>query len=116
MAELRFHEALTAIFGFSDAVNRRLDADAPWKAAKQPGGEARVRSSLYAACNGLRQLSLLLSPFLPAAAAEIARRLGLPGEPAGARWGDLWPPLAPGGAVRKGEPLFPRLEPPSGAP
>jgi methionyl-tRNA synthetase len=116
MADLRFHEALTAILGFSDAVNRRLDADAPWKAAKQPGGEARVRSSLYAACNGLRQLSLLLSPFLPAAAAEIARRLGLPGEPAGARWGDLWPPLAPGGSVHKGEPLFPRLEPPSAVP
>jgi methionyl-tRNA synthetase len=115
MAELRFHEALTAIVAFSDAVNRHLDADAPWKAAKQPGGEALVRSSLYAACHGLRQLSVLLAPFLPAAAAEIALRLGLPGALADARWPDLWEPLAPGGRVHKGEPLFPRLEPPGGA-
>jgi methionyl-tRNA synthetase len=116
MSELRFHEALTAILAFSDALNRQLDADAPWKAAKETGGEARVRSSLYAACNGLRQLSLLLSPFLPGAAAEIALRLGLPGERADGRWSDLWAPLAPGGRVHKGAPLFPRLEPPAGAP
>jgi methionyl-tRNA synthetase len=110
MAELRFHEALTAILAFSDALNRQLDADAPWKAAKQPGGEARVRSSLYATCNGLRQLSLLLSAFLPAASAEIAARLGLPGAREDARWSDLFVPLAPGAAVEKGAPLFPRLE------
>jgi methionyl-tRNA synthetase len=115
MGELRFHEALTAILAYSDAVNRQLDAEAPWKAAKQPGGEARVRSSLYAACNGLRQLSLLLAAFLPEAAAEIAARLGLSGDLAGARWSDLWQPLAPGGRVGKGAPLFPRLEPPAGA-
>jgi methionyl-tRNA synthetase len=115
MAELRFHEALTAILAFSDAVNRHLDADAPWKAAKQPGGEALVRSSLYAACHGLRQLSLLLSPFLPRAAAEIASRLGLPDDLAASRWSDLWQPLAPGGRVRKGAALFPRLEAPADA-
>jgi len=115
MEDLRFHEALTAILAFSDAVNRHLDADAPWKAAKQEGGAAQVRSTLYAACNGLRQISLLLAPFLPGAAAEISQRLGLPGDLSGARWSDLLRPLAPGAPVRKGAPLFPRLEPPAAA-
>jgi methionyl-tRNA synthetase len=115
MEGLRFHEALTAILAFSDAVNRHLDADAPWKAAKQEGGAARVQSTLYAACHGLRQISLLLAAFLPGAAAEISLRLGLPGDLGGARWNDLWRPLAPGAPVRKGAPLFPRLEPPAAA-
>jgi methionyl-tRNA synthetase len=96
MAELRFHDALTSIIGYSGAVNRYIDGQAPWKAVKQPGGEAVVRTSLHYAAHHIRQIAELLAPFVPALSAEILRRLG-----------------EPGGRVEKGDSLVPRLEAPA---
>ena len=96
MDELRFHDALTSIIGYSGAVNRYIDGQAPWKAVKRPGGEAVVRSSLHHSALHIRRIAELLSPFVPGLAAEIVRRLD--GE---------------GGRVIKGEALVPRLEAPA---
>jgi methionyl-tRNA synthetase len=116
MAELRFHDALAAIVAFSVKVNQYVDGHAPWKAAKQPGSEAIVRTSLYHACESLRQISLLLSPFLPVASREILARLGQPEALANARIEQVrGPALAPGTPIAKGTPLFPRLAPPASA-
>jgi methionyl-tRNA synthetase len=93
MGELRFHEALAAVIRFSSEVNRYVDAEAPWKAAKQPDGGPRVARSLAAACAAIGVLAGLLGPFLPVAAQRIAERVG-----------------PPGSRVQKGEALFPRLE------
>jgi methionyl-tRNA synthetase len=60
----------------------------------------------------LRIVTLLASPVIPNAAAELWRRLGLPGRPedqrvpAAAAWGQL----PAGSKLEKGEPLFPRKE------
>ena len=96
MEELRFHDALTAIIGYSGAVNRYIDGQAPWKAVKQPGGEAVVRTSLHYAAHHIRRIAELLAPFVPALSQEILRRLG-----------------EPGGHVEKGDSLVPRLEAPA---
>jgi methionyl-tRNA synthetase len=93
MAELRFHDALASIIGWSGAVNRYVDGQAPWKAAKQPGGDAVVRTSLHYAARQLGGIADLLEPFLPGLAREIARRVA--GEE---------------GRVAKGGPLVARLE------
>jgi methionyl-tRNA synthetase len=93
MSELRFHDALASILGWSGAVNRYVDGQAPWKAVKQPGGEAVVRTSLHHAAQQLGGIADLLEPFLPGLAGEIARRLA--GEH---------------GRVAKGGPLVARLE------
>ena len=118
MAALRPHDALAAIVEFASTVNRYLDAQAPWKAAKQPGGEALVRTSLATACQGLRTISLLLAAFLPNAAQGIAERLGVPALLADAQLPDdarAWGALAPGTPVDKGAALFPRIEAPAEA-
>jgi methionyl-tRNA synthetase len=93
MDELRFHDALTAIIGHAGAVNRYIDGQAPWKAVKQPGGEAAAHGALAHSARHIRLLAELLAPFVPNLAAEIVRRLD--GE---------------GGRVIKGEALVPRLE------
>jgi len=113
MATLRPHDALAAILDLASTVNRYLDTQAPWKTAKQPDGEARVRTSLATACQGLRALALLLAAFLPNAAQGIAERLGVPDLLAGARLPDAaqaWGALAPGTRIDKGAALFPRIE------
>ncbi len=113
MAGLRPHDALAAILDLASTVNRYLDTQAPWKAAKQPDGEARMRTSLATACQGLRALALLLAAFLPNAAQGIAERLGVPDLLAGARLPDdaqAWGALAPGTRIDKGAALFPRIE------
>lgn len=115
MAQLQFHGALNVVLELSSAVNRYLDARAPWKLAKDPAARPLALASLYHAANALRVLALLLSPFLPVAARSLAARLGEP---------DLlerpdWPAeaadftrLPPGRRVERGAALFPRLEPP----
>jgi methionyl-tRNA synthetase len=113
MAELRFHDALAAIVAFAVRVNQYVDAYAPWKAAKQADGAAVVRTSLYHACESLRQIALLLSPFLPRAAGEVLARLGQADALSSARIERVrGPALAPGTPIAKGAPLFPRLAPP----
>jgi methionyl-tRNA synthetase len=117
MAELRFHDALAAIVAFSVKVNQYVDAHAPWKAAKQADGMPIVRTSLYYASESLRQIALLLSPFLPQSAQEILARLGQPNALASARIEHVHAPaLSPGTPITKGTPLFPRLTPPAPAP
>ncbi len=64
------------------------------------------------ALEALRVVAILASPAVPHAAAEVWRRLGLPGTPEdqrlpdAARWGQY-----PGGApIETGAPLFPRFK------
>ena len=68
---------------------------------------------LGSALEVLRIVALLVTPAMPATAAEIWRRIGLDGAPADRRlpadaaWGGY-----PGGLpVEKGAPLFPRRKP-----
>ena len=100
------HEALAATWRLIGGVNSLLEAAEPWKMEPGPALDAVLGSSLEA----LRIVALLASPAMPRTAAEIWRRLGLPGRPeelrvpADARFG-----LYPGGlAVIDGDPLFPR--------
>jgi methionyl-tRNA synthetase len=117
MAELRFHDALAAIVAFAGKVNQYVDGHAPWKAAKAPDGGAVVRTSLYHASESLRQLALLLAPFLPGTSRELLTRLGMPDAFERARIDDVsGPALAPGTPITKGAPLFPRLAPPAATP
>jgi methionyl-tRNA synthetase len=100
------HAALEATWRLIRETNAELEAAEPWKAEPGPGVDAVLGSALEA----LRIVSLLVSPAMPATAAEIWRRLGLDGVPqdrrvpADAVWGGY-----PGGLpVERGTPLFPR--------
>ncbi len=104
MESLRFHDALAAIVEFSGAVNRYVDGHAPWKAAKAEGGEVAVRTCLYWACESLRQLALLLGPFLPGTAAEIERRLGVASQTS---WEDRRRAIEPGTRTHEGNAALP---------
>ena len=116
MDEFAFHRALAAIWEFVGVVNRYVDATQPWALAKDPAKKDRLAAALSTLAESLQVLGIMLTPFLPDAAAKIRGALGQSGEPklADAVWGRL----TAGAPVQKLSGLFPRTEtkitPPTG--
>jgi methionyl-tRNA synthetase len=111
MTRLDFSGALGAVWDLIRATNGFIEDRQPW-ALNKAGDQEAVDAVLGDCLESLRIIALLASPVITRAAAELWRRLGLPGRPdderlpAAATWGRL-----PAGAtLEKGEPLFPRKE------
>ncbi len=110
-AELRFHRLLISIWELINQANKYIDEMAPWTLAKDPNQKERLDTVLYQLLEVLRFVAVLLAPFMPQTAEKIQGQLGIP---------DLrsqtlaslkeWGGLVPGGRVKKGEALFPRIE------
>ncbi len=100
------HDALEETWRLIGAANARLEEAEPWK--MEPGPE--VDAVLGDALEVLRIVAVLASPAMPSTAAEVWRRIGVPGEPSAARLpGDAaWGGYRGGVEVVKGDPLFPR--------
>ncbi len=106
-ARVQPSEALEATWRLVHQANAHLEANEPWKAEPGPAVDAVLGDALEV----LRIVALLATPAIPAGAAEVWRRIGLPGAPGeqrlpgAAAWGGY-----PGGLpVEKGAPLFPRI-------
>jgi methionyl-tRNA synthetase len=104
--------ALDAALGLARAVNRYLEASAPWQAAKARGPDApEVREVLAFAAESLRIALVLLVPVMPDLARRGLAALGPPGDRVrtprfdDAAWGAV-----PLGEARLEQPLFARLE------
>jgi methionyl-tRNA synthetase len=103
------HEALEATWRLVRAANSELETQEPWKLAPGPALDASLGDALEA----LRIVSVLVSPVMPDAAAEIWARIGLQGRPdepgmAGDQGGLSWGGYPGNLTVIKGAPLFPR--------
>ncbi|MGH7902561.1 MAG: methionine--tRNA ligase [Candidatus Dormibacteraceae bacterium] len=109
MAGFAFDEALKESWRLVSWANRHIDESAPWQLAKDPDRGADLDAVLYRCAEVLRLLSHLLAPAMPAAMAELGRRLGGPG---GRPWAEAtsWGGLEPGARVEAGASLFPRLD------
>jgi methionyl-tRNA synthetase len=111
VGELAFHRFLISIWEVINLANKYIDEMAPWALAKDPAKAGRLDTVLYQLLEGLRFIAVLISPFMPQTAEKILGQLGI----ADARSQNLaglkeWGGLKPGGGVRKGESLFPRVE------
>ena len=101
--------ALDAVWQRVKRLNAYVQDEQPWKLAKDAGGAEQLDSVLYGLAEGLRVVSVLLLPYMPAAAERLLAALG-----AGERSLDSARFGAVGGGARIGElgQLFPRVEPP----
>jgi methionyl-tRNA synthetase len=108
---MRLREALDEIWNLVTTLNRTIDERKPWELAKAGRGN-ELDAILYDVCEGLRWLSVLLFPFMPAKATQMWAQLGLAGTPE-VHWPDelVWGRLGAGTQTNPGEPLFPRIEP-----
>jgi methionyl-tRNA synthetase len=100
------HEALEETWRLIGAANAELEAAEPWKMDPGPA----VAAVLGDALEVLRILAVLVAPAMPSTAAEVWRRIGVPGDPSAARLPEAatWGAYSGGAPVVKGEPLFPR--------
>ncbi len=100
--------ALDATWRIIREANALLEDAEPWKAEPGPAVDAVLGDALEA----LRIVAILASPAVPHAAAEVWRRLGLPGTPEDQRLPDAarWGQYPGGAAIETGAPLFPRIK------
>ena len=106
MREPAFHLALEAIWRVVGEANRYVDAEAPWVLRRSD--PARMKTVLYTLVETLRQLAILVQPFVPGSAAKLLDQLAVP--PAARDFAALaGAPLAPGAQLPKPAGIFPRF-------
>lgn len=78
-AECQISHALEALWVFISAMNAYIENRAPWKLAKStdPLDKARLDSCLALVAEGLRLVSIVLTPVLPETCAKLQSTLGL---------------------------------------
>jgi len=101
---LEFHLALAEIWKLIDRVNRYVEEMAPWNMAKDPSKKEKLNTFLYTSAEAIRNIGVLIFPFMPQTAEKIAWQLGL-SEIGAYQWGGF----LVGKTVQKGDALFPRI-------
>ena len=71
MAHQQIHKATAQVFAVSSEANGYFAAQAPWALAKTD--LARMATVLYVTAEVVRQIGILLQPFVPASAARLTR-------------------------------------------
>ena len=110
MDNLAFNRALQAIWTLISTANKYIDETAPWGLAKDPEQQARLGTVMYNLLETVRLLGLMVSPFMPETGVKIAAILGQDSCNILMEGQDNWGGLQPGQAIKKAEPLFPRIE------
>jgi methionyl-tRNA synthetase len=108
MDEYAFQRALSRLWDFIGILNAYVDTHRPWDLAKDPGRRPQLERVLYVLGESLRFLGIVLSPFVPDAAARIRAALGQTGEPSLAD--AVWGRLVPGTRIERLSGLFPRVD------
>jgi methionyl-tRNA synthetase len=109
---LEFGKALSGLWEFIGRLNRYIVTSEPWVLAKQPEAAGRLDTVLYHLLESLRWIAALLRPVMPGSALKMSEQLGL----GLSLWEEplpqilTWGRLLPGGALKTGPALFPRIE------
>lgn len=108
-ARVDIREALVQIWRVIGRANKYIDEAAPWGLAKS-GETERLQTVMRTLLEAIRVVTILVSPVMPRTAAKIWDQLGQ-GDFSAVTLADArrWDGLAET-AVKKAEPLFPRIE------
>ena len=110
--QLQFRDNVQRIQTLVRLCDEYIDKAAPWQLAKKPEDHPRLQTVLNTTARALRILSVLLYPYIPRTAEQLAQQLGLsldftkPLPPEAYVW---TAPLADV-KINKGPALFPRIE------
>ncbi|MDI6631162.1 MAG: class I tRNA ligase family protein, partial [Thermoanaerobacteraceae bacterium] len=108
---LELAEALAAVWQPVSRANKYLDETAPWNLGKDPARRERFNTVIYNVLEVYRFVTVLLSPFMPGFPERVWPQLGIADQPELHTFASLtWGRFPPGVKVRRGAPLFPRIE------
>jgi methionyl-tRNA synthetase len=108
---LKFSHALEKIWSVISAADKYLTSEQPWAGGTTDAEQHRRAAVLWTTAELLRVVISLAYPVLPDCTAKVWTVLGLPGRINAQDLGALsWGQLAPGTALGKSQPLFPRID------
>lgn len=112
MENLQFSKSLQAIWAFISRMNKYIDETMPWKLAKEEGQKDRLAVVMYNLADALYKVAVLVSPYMPETAAKIWEQLGIDEDMTQAQVDNIreWGNVKYNTAVKKAEPIFPRIE------
>lgn len=106
--DVNFHKALAAIWEVVGTADKYIDTCAPWKLAKE-GKTDDIARVLYNVLDTVRNVAILVSPFIPGASKKIWEQLGLKDFKKQNFKNVVWS-ATPDLQVSEGKPIFPRIE------
>ncbi|MBR5512859.1 MAG: methionine--tRNA ligase [Ruminococcus sp.] len=110
MDETKIKQALEEIFKAVDRANKYIDETEPWKLGKDESAKPRLASVLYNLLDGIRIISTLLSPFMPATMPEVWKQIGAAEADVAYDKLSVFGVLPENVTVCKGAILFPRID------
>jgi len=110
MDKFAFQDALTEVFRVISRANKYIDETAPWTLAKDETKKARLARVLYNLLETIRLTTVLLLPFTPEISEKAWAQIGA--DPSICNWesAKTFGLLSPTASVKKGDPLFPRID------
>lgn len=109
MDKLQFSRALEVIWEFIARVNKFIEDKKPWLLAKTTDTRPQLATVLGTLAMAIKDISVFIYPFMPKTAVEIQRQLGAM-ENNQPLCLEFQQKLKEGTVVRKGKPLFPKIE------
>jgi methionyl-tRNA synthetase len=109
MSELKFNQALMAIWEMINIANKHIEVSRPWEIAKS-GDARRLEDVIYILLEVLEYCVFLLYPFMPDAAMQIAGQLGIELDEKTISIKDIGRRLKPGLKIKRSGPVFPRIQ------
>jgi len=112
MDDLQYSVALSAMWKFISRANKYIDETAPWALAKDEAKKGRLATVMYNLLESLRITAIMTSPFLILGAEKMWQQLGFTGEAKARHWEETkkWGLTPVGQVIKKGDPIYPRLE------
>jgi len=108
MEIFKLQEALRHAISLSHLGNRYFNEKEPWKTIKTDRQQSA--NSLYVAAQIVKQLAIILEPFIPFTAEKLWKLLNLPGSVHEQTWNETEKELPPNHRINKAKPLFSKID------
>lgn len=109
--KLEVNVALAEIWKLVGRLNKYIDETEPWTLARDPEKRERLGTVMYTVLEGLRIVTLMVTPFLPRTGEKMWAQLGIT-DPLSEQGVEnlAWGGLAAGTQTQPGDPVFPRID------
>ena len=108
MEAFKLQEALRIAISLAHLGNRYFNEKEPWKTIKTDRQQSA--NTLYVAAQIVKQLAIILEPFIPFACEKLWTLLNLEGSVHEQLWSEKEKELPPGHKITKAKPLFSKIE------